>query len=121
MSDFNDSDLDDYLADDTGGPVVMLNLLRFAEGGRERYDEYAEAITAVGETHGIQLVYFGTAGRPLQAPDGPAWDAVALVRYPSRTAFAAMIRSPEYQAIEHLRAEALADTVLQPTDALVGG
>ncbi|GGF10530.1 hypothetical protein GCM10007298_03120 [Williamsia phyllosphaerae] len=26
-----------FLAEDPGGPVVMLNLLRFAEGGRDDY------------------------------------------------------------------------------------
>ena len=32
------ADLKRYLAEDPGGPVVMLNLLRFApDGGRERY------------------------------------------------------------------------------------
>ena len=29
------ADLKRYLQEDPGGPVVMLNLLRFAEGGRE--------------------------------------------------------------------------------------
>ena len=34
-------DLKRYLAEDPGGPVVMLNLLRFRpDGGRERYLEY---------------------------------------------------------------------------------
>ena len=35
------SDLKQFMADDPGGPVVMLNLLRFADGGRESYDTYA--------------------------------------------------------------------------------
>ncbi len=38
------SDLKRFLAEDPGGPVVMLNLLRFADGGRARYAEYARAI-----------------------------------------------------------------------------
>ena len=121
MIGFSDEDLEGLLADDPGGPVVMLNLLRFAEGGRERYDAYAAAIAPVGEAFGIQLLFHGSGGRPIEAPDGPAWDAVALVRYPSRAAFAQMIRSPEYKAIEHLRSGALAATVLQPIQAHVGG
>jgi hypothetical protein len=32
----------------------------------------------------------------LGAPDTSRWDYVALVRYPSRRAFAAMMTSPEY-------------------------
>ncbi len=40
---------------------------------------------------------------------------VALVRYPSRQAFADMIRDPDYQAVAHFRSEALVESVLQPT------
>ena len=119
---FTEDDLDRYLAEDPGGPVVMLNLLRFApDGGRERYEQYGQATAEAGAAIGIELLHFGIGGRPLEAPDGPPWDAVALVRYPSRAAFAEMIRSPEYQANEHLRVEALEATVLQPTQAVQVG
>ena len=37
------TDIKRYLQEDPGGPVVMLNLLRFAEGGRELYAQYADA------------------------------------------------------------------------------
>lgn len=40
---------------------------------------------------------------------------VVLVRYPSRSAFADMIRDPAYRAVAHLRSEALLEAVLQPT------
>ena len=33
-----------FLAEDPGGPVVMLNLLRWADGGRPGYEEYARRI-----------------------------------------------------------------------------
>ena len=105
-------DLDHFLADDPGGPVVMLNLLRFRPGGAERYDDYRQALLASGVAADAEPLFLG-AGYP--ALEGEDWDAVALVRYPSRAAFAGMIRSPEYRAIEHLRQEALADAVLQPT------
>ena len=49
---------------------------------------------------------------------GQAWDAVVLMRYPSRQAFASMVRDPEYRAGAHLRSEALTEAVLQPTVAL---
>ena len=39
------ADLKRYLQEDHDGPVVMLNLLRFAEGGRELYDQYARALS----------------------------------------------------------------------------
>ena len=38
------ADLKQFLAEDPGGPVVMLNLLRFADGGRESYATYSRAV-----------------------------------------------------------------------------
>jgi uncharacterized protein (DUF1330 family) len=112
MPELTDADLDRYLAQDPGGPVVMLNLLRFRPGGRERYDDYRRALAASGVGADAELLFFGAGSPSLEGED---WDAVALVRYPSRAVFVSMVRSPEYRAIEHLRHEALADAVLQPT------
>src|SRR3954469_3961737 len=89
------ADLKRYLAEDPGGPVVMLNLLRFRpDGGRESYQRYVDAVGAVSARHGVQITYLGEGGRPLAAEEGQAWDMVLLVRYPSREHFAAMIRDP---------------------------
>jgi uncharacterized protein (DUF1330 family) len=41
---------------------------------------------------------------------------VVLVEYPSRQAFLDMTGSPEYQAIGHLRTEALVKGELHPMD-----
>jgi uncharacterized protein (DUF1330 family) len=108
-------DLDRFLAEDDGQPVVMLNLLRFAPGGEAHYAEYARETATHLAAVGGELVYAGSGGTPLVAEDGQAWDAVLLVRYPSRAAFLGMVSSPGYQAIAHLRSEALAEAVLQPT------
>lgn len=120
MSAWTDADLDQYLAEDPEGPVVMLNLLRFnPDGGAEKYQEYVQASRAAGSSAATPI-FFGTGGLPLEDGSGPQWDAVALVRSPNQ-AFVDMVRSPEYQAREHLRTEALAEAVLQPIDALIGG
>jgi len=110
-------DLKAFLADDDGGPVTMLNLLRFKPaGGRESYARYGKAIVPFLEKVGGSVVYFGETGTPLVAPPtDTAWDAVLLVRYPSRAAFSAMVADPDYQQITHLRTEALEAAVLQPT------
>jgi uncharacterized protein (DUF1330 family) len=111
------ADLKRFLAEDDGLPVTMLNLLRFKpDGGRDRYDAYATAIGPFLKKVGGSVVYFGVASAPLVAPpsDTP-WDAVLLVRYPSRQAFSEMVADPEYQQITHLRTEALDAAVLQPT------
>jgi uncharacterized protein (DUF1330 family) len=109
------TDLKRFLAEEGDGPVVMLNLLRFADGGRARYGEYARAIAPFLAKVGGELVYAGDGATALVAEAGQAWDAVLLVKYPSRSAFAAMVADPEYQRITHLRAEALSEAVLQPT------
>jgi uncharacterized protein (DUF1330 family) len=117
------ADLKQFLAEDDGEPVVMLNLLRFKpDGGRDTYNSYATAIVPHLEKVGGQVVYFGTTGTALVAPSADtSWDAVLLVRYPSRQAFSAMVADPEYQQITHLRTEALDAAVLQPTRAVAPG
>src|SRR5262249_25643417 len=95
--------------------IVMLNLLRFAEGGAARYDEYLAHVSAHGAAVGATVLYYGHGAAPLVAEEGQAWDAVLLVSYPSRRAFSDMVRNPAYQARTHLRTEALTEAVLQPT------
>ncbi|HEY7256973.1 MAG TPA: DUF1330 domain-containing protein [Solirubrobacterales bacterium] len=98
-----------------GGPVVMLNLLRFhPEGGRERYADYSAAVAPLLDKVGGRIVFAGEPAAPLLGDD--SWDLVALVEYPSRRAFLEMISSPDYIAIGHLRTEALAKGELHPMD-----
>lgn len=99
-----------------GTPVVMLNLLAFRpDGGRERYEEYGTAVTPLLEKVGGRIVF---AGVPAAALLGEySWDLVALVEYPTRQAFLDMVGSEEYQAIAHLRTEALTRGELHPMDA----
>lgn len=46
MIEIEDRALDALLAEDPGGPVVMLNLLRFRPGGRVSYQCYAQEARA---------------------------------------------------------------------------
>jgi uncharacterized protein (DUF1330 family) len=97
------------------GPVTMLNLLSFKpDGGRERYMEYGEAVLPLLEKAGGRLVFQGAAAPAVLGED--SWDLVLLVEYTTRAAFLEMIQSPEYQAIAHLRTEALAKGELHPLD-----
>jgi uncharacterized protein (DUF1330 family) len=123
MISFDPSNLEGYVAEDPDGPVVMLNLLRFRpDGGAEKYLAYAGEFESSGinAKYGVQLVYVGQGGAPLVADDGQDWDMVALVRYPSRQHFVAMVNDPVYQGFEHLRTEALIESVLQPTSPVSG-
>jgi len=111
------ADLKRYLAEDPGGPVVMLNLLRYKpDGGRESYAKYAAALQETYlEKYGAEVLYAGQGSTALVAEDGQAWDAVLIVRYPSRQAFCSMVADPEYQQFTHFRTEALTEAVLQAT------
>jgi uncharacterized protein (DUF1330 family) len=98
------------------GPVTMLNLLAFKpDGGRERYMEYGEAVFPLLEKAGGRVVFQGAAA-PVVLGD-ESWDLVLLVEYPTRRAFLDMVGSPEYQAIAHLRTEALRRGELHPLDS----
>ncbi len=105
-----------FLNDDDGQPVVMLNLLRFREdGGRERYAEYLAVATPIVARFGTEIVYVGNGLPALSAEPGQAWDAVALVRYPNRRAFADMAMDADYRdKAAPMREAALAEAVLQP-------
>ena len=61
------------------------------------------------------MLYAGDGSTALVAEEGQAWDAVLLVRYPSRAAFSAMVADPEYQQVTELRTRALREAVLQAT------
>ncbi len=110
------ADLKRFLEAGPDEPVVMLNLLRFqADGGRERYARYAREIVPFLDRVGAEVVYLGDTSTALVAPDAHEWDAVLLVRYPSRRAFSQMVADPDYQRITGLRTAALSEAVLQPT------
>ncbi len=115
-SDPRGADLKRFLQEDPGGPVVMLNLLRYAEGGRQLYARYAEALRGTFlPRYGGEVLYAGEGSTALVAGSGQAWDAVLIVRYPSREAFSRMVADPEYQQVTELRTRALSEAVLQAT------
>ena len=93
---------------DGDGPIVMLNLIALKpDGGLEKYMEYGDAVAPILEGVGGKPVFMGNGNSALIGAGDRKWDLVLLVEYPSRAAFLEMIGSPEYQAIAHLRTEAL--------------
>lgn len=90
------------LADDT--PVVMLNLMRFRDrsldgngSGWDAYLRYSALAIRLIKAQGGTIVWTGAAEVIALGPaDSQRWDYAALVRYPSRAAFIAMMTSPEY-------------------------
>jgi uncharacterized protein (DUF1330 family) len=86
------------------GAVVMLNVMRFREksldgngSGWDAYLRYSALAIKLIKARGGTVVWTGTAEAvALGVPQDAPWDYVALVRYPSRTAFIDMMTSPEY-------------------------
>ena len=96
------------------GPVTMLNLLKFKEGGAESYRRYVSESGKFVSGVGGELIFLG---KPVELLNGSEqWDAVMLVRYPSRRAFLKMTNDPEYLKIHNLREEALERAVLYALD-----
>lgn len=109
------ADIDRFLAGDDEQPVVMLNLLRFKkDGGRQRYLDYLAMAGPIVARYDAEIVFAGDGVTALCAEPGQSWDAVALVRYPKRTAFVEMIADPAYAVADPIRMSALEEAVLQP-------
>ena len=117
MSLLDASALDNFVAADPTGPVVMLNLVKFAPGGAAKYTEYINRFSSSGikQRYGVTIVYGGAGHPSLVAGQDGDWDLVALFQYPSRRHFVDMVNDPDYASFEHLRSEAVATAVLQPT------
>jgi len=90
-------------------PVVMINLLKFNEGGgRERYLQYGREVAPHLARVGATVRYSGSA--PVNViGDGerPWWDAILVVEYPTPSAFVDMVKDPGYQQVHEHRAAAL--------------
>jgi uncharacterized protein (DUF1330 family) len=94
------------------GPVVMLNLLKFKPGGEESYLRYGDVAKDMIEERGGRLLWSGKAQQVLIGDPAADWDVVLLVQYPSRSAFIAMVSSPEYLRAHADREAALERTVV---------
>ena len=102
------------------GPVVMLNLLKFkarADGdgvasGAAEYRRYGDAAIQMVEACGGKVLWAGQADQILIGDPEQDWDAVVLVRYPSRAAFIEMVSQPEYEQAHEHRESGLERTLL---------
>ncbi|MGV9838372.1 DUF1330 domain-containing protein [Nocardia niigatensis] len=106
-------------AADNSDPVVMINLLQFRpEDGGTNYQRYAQAVQPHLDAVGASVLYAGDADQVVAGNiDQSWWDAIVVVRYPSRAAFLTMATSQEYQEQAHVhRAAALESTHLIATD-----
>ncbi|SKA04496.1 protein of unknown function [Enhydrobacter aerosaccus] len=108
-------DLLQALPDD--GPVTMLNLMRFRERSRDgngsgwdAYLRYSALSIKLIKAQGGTIVWTGEAQAvALGVPEAHRWDYVALVRYPSRASFIAMMTSSDYARANVERENACTD------------
>jgi uncharacterized protein (DUF1330 family) len=111
------------------GEVVMLNLLHFARpdddarsaaggpgtasSGEVAYRDYSDQVVQMVEARGGKVIWTGRPEHVLIGdPAADAWDLVALVSYPSRSAFIDMVTSPNYEQAHTHRERGLDRTVL---------
>lgn len=108
-----------------GEPIYMLNLLKFRDRavyddgretdltGQQAYQLYGEGFRRVMEPKGCSVVYSGEV-RGVLIGEGAddAWDAMALITYPSTQVMLDMFRNPDYRAVQQHRAAGLAGQLL---------
>ena len=112
-------------AESNGYSIVMVNLMQVRPNaayeaplagnctGYEALARYTNESATVRQAAGAELVWSGQA---FQMPIGPSekvWDLVALVRYPSASAYLTMIATEAYEAAARRhRTAALSDSRL---------
>ncbi len=95
------------------GPVVMLNLLKFkARDGASEYNKYGGTVVQMVEASGGKVLWMGKVDQTLIGPVDEAWDAIALVQYPSRKAFVEMTSTKDYDAAHEHRESGLERTLV---------
>ena len=90
-------------------PFVMVNLLKYrGAAGAERYlKEYEPAVRPIMEAAGGRDIWRGRAEHVIIGGAPHDWDAVWLVRWPSKAAFFAMVTHPDFAATQEIRVASL--------------
>ena len=92
-------------------PIYMLNALWYKpDGGKETYREYLKAAGPVMLKHGGEKL---DSYIPETAIIGDFdADLLFIVKWPSKKVFHEFVNDPEYQAISHLREDAIVNSLL---------
>ncbi|MEL7207472.1 MAG: hypothetical protein AAGK32_04455, partial [Actinomycetota bacterium] len=113
---------------DLDGPVWMVNLMHYKERaeyadgrateltGREADDRYTPLgpLAAVGAE-----IVFAAEVEDQFLGDEPAWDRIAVVRYPTRASFMAMQEREDFQALHEHKEAGMAQTFVIGTQPLI--
>ena len=121
---------------DRDQPIEMLNLVRFRDlanypgdhelardglTGAQAYALYGKHTAAILQKVGGSIVWRAKFEITLIGPDGEAWDAMFIARYPTAHAFMAMVSDPGYQVAVVHRQAAVATSRLVRTAPADGG
>lgn len=117
--------LQQFAAGDDDGPFQLLTLLRYAPtarlpagsdlagaSGELAYAAYFDELRPLIEAAGGQVVEFAPIAHVLLGSLGAGFDALSIVRYPSRSALMGMLSGFGYTSIASHRVAALDDSVV---------
>lgn len=103
-------------------PIMMLNLIRlneqaqYADGrtatGADAYAAYGRESGAIFAGVGGTILWRGKPEAIVIGPSDERWDIAFIARYPTASAFLAMVTNPDYQAIVFHRQAAVQDSRL---------
>ncbi|MFT4826715.1 MAG: hypothetical protein ACJAUG_003180 [Halioglobus sp.] len=109
---------------DQGGPINMLNLLKFKEfaeypdgsdvqlSGKDAYMRYGRKVAEQVINLGGEFLFMNNANTLVIGDGELQWDMVGLVKYPSVAAFIEMTGSGEFDEIHVHREAGLAHQLL---------
>jgi|TARA_B110000977_G_scaffold56834_1_gene77211 uncharacterized protein (DUF1330 family) len=100
---------------DDGGPVCMVNLLKFKEkaeyedgretdlSGIEAYQIYGAVTGSLIKKLGGDVVFTSVLNGMVVGEVEELWDVMAIAKYPTLQSFIDMVSSPEYLKVYHHR------------------
>ena len=100
---------------DDGGPVCMVNLLKFKEkaeyedgretdlSGIEAYQIYGAVTGSLIKKLGGDVVFTSVSNGMVVGEVEELWDVMAIAKYPTLQSFIDMVASPEYLKVYHHR------------------
>lgn len=111
--------------DDTEGPVMMVNMLRFRETadyshhpeqtactGKEAYQRYGDAVFPILADLGAKPVWMSDVATTFIAPEDEEWDQFIIVQWNTVADFKALMTNEAYHKISFHRDAATSDTRL---------
>ena len=110
-----DQQMEALLKADNGGPVCMVNLLKFREkaeyedgretdlSGIEAYQIYGAVTGSLIKELGGEVVFTSVFNGMVVGEVEELWDVMAIAKYPTLQSFIDMVASPEYLKAYHHR------------------